>query len=1116
MKNRICRIVICLCLLSLIAPLCVGRSGGDPCTPGTEFIRVDSASLEQLEITIHPRKPREIIRHSEGRTWYGYAGSIESSDPIPGRPMIPRLTIRIAVPPQGDINFNVIRSLKNEHSADGILLWEKSDPSAQENAAPGIDNAHVASNFQDPVIPDAPSIDAIPREPVVLSSYSWFRGNRIAILDVFPVIFDPDRRIITRYDALTIGVDFPSCEDGTPAELRTDSEEMIAVARNLVINPDALDAFRTRDRNAAEKPAETETNHAPGGEFPGSRALEQSAGSHSGAPADSLPSGSGWRFEITSDGICRITDEIDFTGVDPRHVGVWYLGEELPVYVHGEDDGAFDPGDYIEFPCSRYRNPDGSDNKYTGTGVYWVVTLDRPGQRIPVLDGSQPGGVPAAAFPYTLHREDNGIFAYGDYYWQSLHVRQAKQVNVPADRFSPTMDPCNLRILLKGVTSLQDINPDHHILVRWNGNPAADRYWDGTAELLIEVSIPASTVIPGDNTLEFLMPGDTAAGDVDGAFLDWIELDYSSVYTVHEDAIAFTGPVGSPGGLIRFDLNGFTEPVPGVYRLNPSQCITGVSVFPSESGLTCRFTDTPGENTRYAACSRAGCQVPQNVTYWTDAGLGSPDNRADYLVITHADFKAELEPFRRHLESRGMDVLIAGIDDIFNTFSDGIWDPEAVKDFCRTAFFDYSGNPPSHVLLVGDSSWDYKQFLPGSRDVNFLPAYGKIWTESSLDPYDRGPYDSTDLIYGEPMVDDQFVCVSGTDNLPDMTIGRLPVQNAEQLRRVIEQIITYSEQSRDRSWQKNILFINGGVGDSEQDMFSGQSETMISELINGSGQYWRISRIYKETDHREWGWYEDDILGKINSGQLLVNFFGHAGTWSWEAMLNFDDLAGIDNAGHLPVITSMTCNTARFANPFIDSFGEQCLLGQTASGGIAAFWGGCNFGGYWSDYYMAYFFYANAVRSRINPIGSVILMTKLLTLTRYPGYAIIIEPYSLLGDPALEIALPSAPVVHLAGYMATSVSAAEGGLLTVSAFVTHPDGLSRMAGVELFFNGQPTGVMLMDDGAHGDMNAGDGFYALEYPIPPAAIDPVSLLLEIVATDIDGNRSRSCPVLRVDE
>jgi hypothetical protein len=105
----------------------------------------------------------------------------------------------------------------------------------------------------------------------------------------------------------------------------------------------------------------------------------------------------------------------------------------------------------------------------------------------------------------------------------------------------------------------------------------------------------------------------------------------------------------------------------------------------------------------------------------------------------------------------------------------------------------------------------------------------------------------------------------------------------------------------------------------------------------------------------------------------------------------------------------------------------------------------------------------------------------------------------------------SAPRIPLAGYLDSRVTVAEGGTLTMLAWVSDPDG--GTSEVEILVNGVPSGVKLPDDGTGGDLTAGDGVHMLSVPVGPG-LPPVPLLLELQATDRQGNVSGVWPYFNV--
>ena len=76
------------------------------------------------------------------------------------------------------------------------------------------------------------------------------------------------------------------------------------------------------------------------------------------------------------------------------------------------------------------------------------------------------------------------------------------------------------------------------------------------------------------------------------------------------------------------------------------------------------------------------------------------------------------------------------------------------------------------MLLVGDASIDYKDNLGNFSilgNVDFVPTY-------LYQPWERG----------DTPTDNWFVCVNGSDPLPDMIVGRLCVKTVEDVSNIID------------------------------------------------------------------------------------------------------------------------------------------------------------------------------------------------------------------------------------------------------------------------------------------------------------------------------------------
>ena len=137
--------------------------------------------------------------------------------------------------------------------------------------------------------------------------------------------------------------------------------------------------------------------------------------------------------------------------------------------------------------------------------------------------------------------------------------------------------------------------------------------------------------------------------------------------------------------------------------------------------------------------------------------------RADYLVISHPDFLAGLEPLVRAREGRGLRVKVVDVEDVYRRFSHGIFDPQAIQDFLAYAYANWQAPAPSVVVLVGDGSVDFLNNTGAGFNNHVPPMLVSLFN------------------YGETPGDNNYVMVSGADLLPDMYIGRLPGQSAGDL-----------------------------------------------------------------------------------------------------------------------------------------------------------------------------------------------------------------------------------------------------------------------------------------------------------------------------------------------
>jgi hypothetical protein len=276
---------------------------------------------------------------------------------------------------------------------------------------------------------------------------------------------------------------------------------------------------------------------------------------------------------------------------------------------------------------------------------------------------------------------------------------------------------------------------------------------------------------------------------------------------------------------------------------------------------------------------------------------------------------------------------------------------------------------------VGDASYDPREYLEAPHK-NLVPTY---LVETHF--------------VGETASDNAFVRLDD-DLLPDMAIGRLPVQSAAELRSIVDKIVGYERTPAPGAWRRRALF----VADDDDPTFEATSDALIEEYLPPDYQALtiRLSAFAHPDESRV------RIIEEVNEGVGIVSYIGHAAldVWAKEEMFRSSDIASLHNGGRLPFVVTMTCLDGYFHHPQADSLAEEWLLAEE-KGAIACFAPTSEtLPGDQEVLVEALFeaFFAEDART----IGEAIMQAKRSLPHGGRGYEDLIETYTLLGDPALR------------------------------------------------------------------------------------------------------------------
>jgi hypothetical protein len=350
--------------------------------------------------------------------------------------------------------------------------------------------------------------------------------------------------------------------------------------------------------------------------------------------------------------------------------------------------------------------------------------------------------------------------------------------------------------------------------------------------------------------------------------------------------------------------------------------------------------------------------------------------------------------------------------------------------------------------LIGKASYDYKNRV--IDNLNFVPTYE---SRNSLHPVDT--YCSDDYFGFLENHEGQWNEEPAVNHSMDVSVGRIPVKRAEEMSDVVDKIIRYeSSLTLQGAWQKEIVFVaDDGDGSLHQD-----DADQLAESIDNDHSEFDVSKIYLDQYpqiSRPAGTISPEtneaILKSINKGVLILNYTGHGGARLLAQEKIFDDLMieKLENE-RLPLMITATCEFGKADDPIIISGAELCLLRKNGGAiGLVTTGRPVEAG---SNFILNKAFYDAFFQQEDNnplTLGEIFRRTKNASLSGVSN-----RNFSLIGDPELQLALPSRNiVVNTITTESGSVTLKSLSTVTVSGEIRDEDGIDES------FNGVLEGVL---------------------------------------------------------
>lgn len=414
---------------------------------------------------------------------------------------------------------------------------------------------------------------------------------------------------------------------------------------------------------------------------------------------------------------------------------------------------------------------------------------------------------------------------------------------------------------------------------------------------------------------------------------------------------------------------------------------------------------------------------------------GSNDYRG--IIIVHPSLLSAANRLANfHQTQYGYRDLVITTTQCYNEFAAGIPDPTAIRNTLKL-FYDNSapaqsanGKTLQYAVLLGAGTYDPKNILQNAQynERNLIPTFQ---SSNSLSPL---------LSYTS---DDFYALLNNGDDVNQLNdaplsiaVGRIPVGNLTEANQYINKLIRYHQLSSntnsntsntDNAWRSQLVFI---ADDKDQNLHLNDAESIAAKAVAANPAL-TANKIYLDAfplvsgaGGARYPAVSDAIVNQVLSGALIVNYSGHGNhlRLSEEAVISTNEINRFNNPDKLPLFITASCDFNPFDQPGKPSIARPLLYGSN-NGAIALL-----------TTTRLVFAYSNRImnqnfiKAALEPLnnlaagnngylyrslGEAVRVAKNLSNqsnTQTSGDPLNSRKFALLGDPALQLALPELPI----------------------------------------------------------------------------------------------------------
>lgn len=735
-----------------------------------------------------------------------------------------------------------------------------------------------------------------------------------------------------------------------------------------------------------------------------------------------------YKIKTAEDGIYRISGQslansgLNLSTVNPAAIQVFHRGQEVAIHVAGQENGQFDPEDYILFYGLRndatmdsvlYRKigqvPNPQYNTFTDTTAFFLtVSPGVNGKRM----ATRPS--PAASLPVSSSVGSEQIRIFSDQYslgisytlgfrlsrfdyaqgWMSGVVTKGATSQVVFENLGalPGSGEAAVEVGLVGRSA------DEHAVRILAGATATNQREVGVASLTSfnsqVFSFPMAMSDFNATGSVSIGINPNGPGSADNVSIAYVKITYQknvSSGDFTQELMNF--PEGNQRVVIP-QVSGAYEALDISSIQNPIR----ISLNQAAGNLTFQGS-VPTQPSSIFIQNEEQVKVVESLEKMRFRNLLA--QKANYILIGHKALEEATEEYPNPMQAYaahrasplggGYDTLSIRMEDLYDHFGYGEPSSVALYQFLRTY---YPIHKPTHLLLMGRDLAIYSTSRVGGVTY-FYRKNPSVFSFQRLVPVGGFPFSDNAYVEG---LDPAF------PDAPGMAIGRIVAKNSQELVDYMNKAIEKDQVGLEGPWQKELIHLGGGVSEFELDRYfnflNGFKDIAEGLYLGGNvTTYRKRSNSVVEVI---------DITGDLREGRSLVTFFGHGSPTILDIDIGFasDPTINYQNKGKYPVMLFNGCD---YGSAFGTGYtqGEDWVM--TPEKGAAAIMANSAIGVdvYLRRYSDAFYRMAFSDSSKIyRTLGEIKMDAEQFFIRRYgtsPLNFSHMEQMILMGDPAVRI-----------------------------------------------------------------------------------------------------------------